>query len=148
MKDCETCGNEIPDLEFQCRFCGSHQQRTRTQGRTAGNVRTVNIEANRPPVDQALERLEAELARARQSGVRVIRLIHGWGSSGTGGKLRDACRALLQRKLGARQVRGVVPGDDYARSTAGGRGLMEKCPSLRDSERSDARNPGITFIEL
>lgn len=148
MKDCETCGNEIPDSEFQCRFCGSHQRLTRTQARSANNVRTVNIEANRPSVDEALERLESELARARQSSVRIIRLIHGWGSSGTGGKLREACRTYLQSKLGARQIKGVVPGDDYSRATVGGRRLMEKCPSLRASERSDAQNPGITFIEL
>jgi len=111
-------------------------------------VRTVNIEANRPSVDEALERLEGELARAKQSGVRVMRLIHGWGSSGTGGKLRDACRAFLQRKLVARQVKSVVAGDNYSRATIGGRSLMERCPSLRECERSDAQNPGITFIEL
>ena len=148
MKDCETCGNEIPDSEFQCRFCGNHQQLPRTQSRAGNGVRTVNIEATRPSVDEALGRLEDELARARQSGVRVMRLIHGWGSSGKGGKLRDACRALLQRKLSARQIKGVVAGDDYSRRSAGGRALMEKCPSLRASERTDAENPGITFIEF
>jgi len=148
MKDCDTCGNEIPDTELQCRFCGTHQRLTRAQVRTGTGVRTVNIEANRPSVDEALERLENELVRARQSGVRVMRLIHGWGSSGTGGKLREACREFLQRQLAARKVKAAVAGDDYYQPTAGGRALMERCPSLRESERSDAQNPGITFVEL
>ena len=60
-------------------------------------VRTINIESGMPTVEEGRGRLERKLDDARQRGVRVVRVIHGWGSSGKGGQLRSACRALLHR---------------------------------------------------
>jgi hypothetical protein len=148
MKECDTCGNEIPDPAVQCQFCGSRQT---SVGRPVGPrepVRTINVEDGMPTVEQALTRLERELFRARQSGVRVVRVIHGWGSSGTGGRLRLACRAFFQRELTAGRLRRVVEGDDYSRAANLGRDLQRRCQDLRDSERTDRHNPGITFVEL
>ena len=148
MKECDTCGNEIPDAAAQCPFCESRQT---SVGRVAGPrepVRTINVEDGMPTVEQALARLERELYRARQSGVRVVRVIHGWGSSGTGGRLRLACRAFFQRELAAGRLRRVVEGDDYSRAASLGRDLQRRCHDLRDSERTDRHNPGITFVEL
>jgi len=81
-------------------------------------------------------------------GVRVLRVIHGWGSSGTGGKLRDACRFFLYQEMKAKRLKGVLPGDDYSRAALAGRALMSRYEELRSSERSDAQNPGITMVEL
>jgi hypothetical protein len=101
-----------------------------------------------PSVEEALARLDGELLRARQSGVRVVRLIHGYGSTGTGGKLRDACRTLLSRQLGKRQIKQFIPGEDYSKAISAGRDLLGRFPELRNSEISDRQNPGITFVEL
>jgi hypothetical protein len=101
-----------------------------------------------PSVENGLARLESDLVRAKQSGVRVVRVIHGWGSTGKGGALRDACRAFLKRKLTARQIANVIHGEDYSRTTNAGRDIMNRCPELRGSERSDSQNPGITLVEL
>ena len=137
----------MPEASMVCRFCGSHQ-RARMGVGPRERLRTVNIEAGMPSVEAGLARLEGDLARARQSGVRVVRVIHGWGSKGTGGALRDACRALLRRKLTARQITNVVHGEDYSRTSNAGRNLLSRCPELRGSERSDSQNPGITFVEF
>jgi hypothetical protein len=147
MKNCGTCGNEIPDISLICRFCGSHQ-RARMNAGPHERLRTVNIEAGMPSVDEGLRRLEGELMRARQSGIRVVRVIHGWGSTGTGGALRDACRAFLKGKLVTRQIANIIHGEDYSRTTNAGRDLMNRCAELRSSERSDNQNPGITFVEF
>jgi len=147
MKNCATCGNEIPDPSLTCHFCGAHQ-RARQHAEPHERLRTVNIEAGMPSVDEGLQRLEGELARARQFGIRVVRVIHGWGSTGTGGSLRDACRASLKRKLAARQIANLVYGEDYSRTTNAGRDLMGRFSELRSSERSDNQNPGITFVEF
>lgn len=147
MKDCEICGNEIAVTAATCPFCGSAQR----AGSVAGprqRMRTINIEAGHPTVEEGLDRLRADLALARAAGVRVARVIHGWGSSGTGGKLRDACRALLRRELGARRLRTVIAGDDYSRGAVAARDLMRRCPELKPGERSDTGNPGITLVEL
>ncbi len=147
-KDCEICGNGIPGESVVCKFCGSPQSARRGPSGPREDVRVINIKEGHPTVDEAMARLEADLLRARQAGVRVVRLIHGWGSGGTGGRIREACRGYLGRQLRSRQIRGFVPGDDYSATTAAGRGLMSRHPDLRKCERSDAGNPGITFVEL
>ncbi|MGD0153443.1 MAG: Smr/MutS family protein [Thermacetogeniaceae bacterium] len=147
MKNCVRCGNEILDIATSCHFCGARQG-TGKQAGPCELVRTVNIEAGMPLVEEGLARLEGELTRARQAGVRVLRVIHGWGSTGTGGALRDACRAFLNRKLYTRQIAAIIYGDDYSPSTDAGHDLMNRCPELRSSMRSDNHNPGITFIVL
>ena len=147
MKDCETCGNEIADAAMLCKFCGSRQHHAPAPAPRNG-LRTVNIEANRPSVAEGVSRLENELLRARHAGIRVVRIIHGWGSTGIGGRLRDACRTYLSRELKARRVKAVIPGDEYSRATHAGRELMRHCHELKAGERADIKNPGITFVEL
>ena len=48
---------------------------------------TINLEAGFPSVDDARRRLVSEMQSARARGVRVIKVVHGWGSSGEGGTL-------------------------------------------------------------
>lgn len=145
---CEVCGNEIPAASKCCDFCGSYQRLGRTFSRRSSPVRNVNLEVGMPPVEEGLERLEKALRRARHEGVRILRVIHGYGSSGSGGKLRKACRALLKQKVGSRQIRGFLPGEDYSRETGAGRALIRRHPSLSRTEHADRGNPGITFVEL
>jgi Smr domain len=146
MKDCETCGNEIPDREMVCRYCNAQQPARATTG-SRGRLRTIDMEADMPLVKEGLARLEKELARAMQAGVAVVRVIHGYGSTGKGGKLRDACRTYLSRMRKSGKIRAFLPGEDYSGTTNSGRNLMSRCPDLRDTERSDRKNPGITFVE-
>jgi hypothetical protein len=147
MKDCDTCGNEIPDLELVCRFCGTRQAAV-VRPLPKERVRTVSVEAGMPSAEAALVRLEGGLARARAAGAKVVRVIHGWGSSGKGGALRDACRRFLAAELKAKRIKSFVPGDGYSRATLAGRDLMGRVPDLKAAERTDRGNPGITMVEL
>ncbi len=40
-------------------------------------MRTINLEASRPTVDEARRRLLAEVHSARAQGVRLLKVIHG-----------------------------------------------------------------------
>ena len=51
----------------------------------AAGMKELNLEVGMPPVDTALRWLEAELHAARKMGRPGLKLIHGYGSSGTGG---------------------------------------------------------------
>jgi hypothetical protein len=148
MRDCEICGNEIPDGARTCPYCDSPQRGGRRPSGPREEVRDINIEVGLPSVEEGLAKLNRELWRAIGDGVRVVRVIHGWGSKGTGGKLRVACRADLRRRMASRQVTSVVPGESYSPSTGIGKELMRRCPSLRGCVRTDAGNPGITFVGL
>ncbi|KUK88837.1 MAG: hypothetical protein XE04_1932 [Marinimicrobia bacterium 46_43] len=74
-----------------------------------------------PTVEEAMIRLERELNFAKSAGVLLIRIIHGYGSSGVGGDIRNACLRFLKK---------------------------EKEPQLKQSHKTDRKNPGITFVEL
>ena len=100
------------------------------------------------PTGFPIEPLPRRACARPSDGVGVVRVIHGWGSSGRGGRLCDACRAFLERERQAGRVKAVLPGDGYSRMTVAARDLLARCPSLRTSERADALNPGITFVEL
>lgn len=149
MKTCGTCGEEIAPQSTVCPYCET-PQRPDPDARVDGPpVRDLNLEAGLPTVEEALRRLEAQLDRARADGVRVVRVIHGWGSrQGGGGKIRAAARQWLQRQLESRRLRSVFPGDHFTHTRPEGRDFIRRHPALRASERTDRENPGITFVEL
>ena len=65
----------------------------------------VNLEQGHPTVDTAMKYLEHGLARAKSYGYPVIKLIHGYGSSGSGGKIRTAVQRELSRHKSAGKIR-------------------------------------------
>jgi hypothetical protein len=112
-KDCEVCGNPIPAQAFTCRFCDTSQS-VENFPKMRERVIRSNLEAGLPTVEQALERLERDLREARACEAKVVRLIHGYGSSGRGGKIRDSVRRELGRKLARGEVKNVTLGENYS----------------------------------
>ena len=53
----------------------------------AASLMTINLEEGMPTVAQAQTRLIGELGRSRAAGAKAVKLIHGYGSTGVGGKL-------------------------------------------------------------
>jgi Smr domain len=107
----------------------------------------MRLRAGLPTVAQALERLERDLREARACEAKVVRVIHGYGSSGRGGKIRDAVRRELGRKLARGEVKDVTPGENYSSTTNSGRDLLSRFKELKTTERSDSLNPGLTIVE-
>ena len=99
-------------------------------------------------MEQALARLERDLREAQACGAKVVRFIHGYGSSGRGGKIRDAVRRELGRKLARGEVKTVIPGENYSSTTNSGRDLLSRFKELKTTERSDSLNPGLTIVEI
>ena len=99
-------------------------------------------------MEQALERLERDLREARACEAKVVRVIHGYGSSGRGGKIRDAVRRELGRKLARGEVKTVIPGENYSSTTNSGSDLLSRFKELKTTERSDNSNPGLTIVEI
>lgn len=146
---CDVCGNEIAASSRRCPFCGSHQQqRRKAHRRCSSPVRNVNLEEGMPAVEEGMERLERALLSAGHEGVQLLRIIHGYGSTGSGGKLKKACRALLKQKAALKQIRAFLPGENYSNSTNAGKALIRRHPSLNNTEYMDRGNAGITFVEL
>ena len=61
-------------------------------------MEVVNLKGDRPTVEEARQRLREVIDAALVSGIEILKIVHGYGSSGTGGAIRDAVRASLRRR--------------------------------------------------
>jgi hypothetical protein len=171
MRACSICGNEIPERVRTCPFCEQPQQQqpgrsghvgggsatsrtgrssrsTRGSGSPRGGVPMINVKVGMPTVAAALQHLQNGLQTQRMVGVRVVRVVHGWGSTGHGGAIGQAVRRELAALHERGSVRSFVAGEDYSELDEAGRGLLERHPSLRSTLGADRLNRGITIVEL
>jgi len=111
-------------------------------------LRALDIKAGMPSVDEARRILLESLQTAKAGGVRVMKVIHGHGSTGVGGKLRGALRRslTLRKKEGA--IKGFIQGEEWGLFNEEARALCDRFPSLRDDPDYNRENPGITIVEL
>ena len=77
-------------------------------------MREVNLELGMPTVQTALSQLTMELRRTRSMGCTALKIIHGYGSSGKGGKIRVQARSRLAKMKGAGEIRDVIPGEEFS----------------------------------
>lgn len=112
------------------------------------SVRTINLKAGFPSVDDARRRLLAEMEAARRSGASVLKVIHGWGSGGEGGKLGPAIRKSLRLRVKEGKAVLVVPGERFSSDTNEGRELVQRHPALRSDTDFNRANPGVTLVQL
>jgi DNA-nicking Smr family endonuclease len=71
-------------------------------------MKTVNLKEGMPLVHEALSRLDQELAVARREGYGMVKLIHGYGSSGLGGEIRSAVQKRLREMSDRDQIRSFM----------------------------------------
>jgi hypothetical protein len=109
---------------------------------------TANLEMGRPTVEAALKHLSFEIRHARSTGCTVLKLIHGYGSSGTGGKIRIATRKKLTDMAGKGQIKAVIPGEDFSIFNENTRQAFLVCGDLRKDSDLERRNQGITLVLL
>lgn len=145
---CPVCGNETVPDEPSCRFCGTSLGTAQAAADGSTLHRVINIERGRPLVETALRIMENELARARMERVLVVTLIHGYGSSGKGGRIRTECRKVLDHLQASKKIKEVVAGEDFRKRTGPGKSLLNRFPELAKVCRSDFSNPGITIVVI
>jgi hypothetical protein len=101
-----------------------------------------------PTASEALQHLERELARSRQAGSTLIKLIHGYGSSGAGGEIRIATQKRLVEMAGRGEIRGCIFGENWAKSDEQAWALIKVRPELKQDPDLGNKNPGITIVVL
>jgi hypothetical protein len=114
----------------------------------AKRVMEVNIKAGMPSRGDAQERLIARIGEAQRSGTAVLKIIHGYGSKGTGGKLRIALRKTLERLIAEGRLRRVIPGESWDIFDEATQSLLGRYAELSGDPDLGKQNPGITIVEL
>jgi hypothetical protein len=116
--------------------------------RTKSQVLIANLERGRPTVNEALLRLDFELANARRAGASAVKIIHGYGSTGAGGVLREAVQAALQRLAAEQRIRGFVAGEDWRISNETAWEIQKSVPELKHDRDLGRLNRGISLVLL
>jgi len=145
---CLVCGNETETDGPCCRFCGADLQMSSAVSQKKVMHRIVNIEQGRPVVETALRKLDHELVLAKSDHVLVLTLIHGYGSSGKGGKIRIQCRKVLDHLVQQKEIHSVIAGEAFKKRAGAGKALLKQYPTLEQICSTDFNNPGITIVIL
>ena len=111
-------------------------------------LRTFNVEGGPTTLDEARQLVAAEIKLAKREGAKVLKVIHGYGSSGEGGVL---CVGL-RKSFGLRKKEGVIKdfiaGEDFSIFNDAVLALLEAVPGIRGDPDLGATNEGVTLIWL
>ena len=99
-----------------------------------------------PLVREALQRLDRELASARQEKAPLLKLVHGYGSKGTGGDIRIEVQKRLLEMAQNGQIRGCIFGENWSKSDDTAWKLLQSHPELKSDSDLGRRNRGITIV--
>jgi hypothetical protein len=111
-------------------------------------MKTVVVKEGMPSVEQARARLQTELGIARQSGVKVLKLVHGYGSSGVGGDLRIALQSTLRRMAQQHEIGDCIYGENWRTSDQRSWELLKRMPELKNDTDLGKGNKGMTIVVL
>ncbi|MGE0405663.1 MAG: Smr/MutS family protein [Candidatus Korobacteraceae bacterium] len=110
--------------------------------------KAVNLEDGMPAVPAAMARLEDALRAARREKCVALKIIHGYGSSGVGGTLRQRLQAELAQRVAGGEIRAFIAGEDWRVSNQDAWNLVNACPELRKDADLGRGNRGISIVVL
>ena len=130
MGDCQHCGTPImPTL--------------------LSDTIEINIKHGGPSAEEALDRLTHQLRRASEVGFKVILLIHGYGSSGEGGRIKKVVHEALENNYFSDRVDEYYYGESVADGSEQYHALLRRRPSLkRHLQLFKQGNAGMTVLLL
>ena len=101
-----------------------------------------------PSSEEAILRMRSLIQTARCDRVGVVRLIHGYGSTGKGGRIRVAVLSELRQMKSRRLIRDYVPGEDFGPFSETARGMVSLYPALARDRDYGMGNSGVTIVIL
>src|SRR5450756_1964034 len=115
---------------------------------TKPSMEEIDIEYGMPTVDVAMPLLSARLRSLKKSGVKAVKIIHGYGSTGKGGRLRKATIKLLEDSKTNGLIREFVVGEQWSKFEVRTLTLIDRMPQLYKDQDLERHNRGITIAFL
>ncbi len=111
-------------------------------------IKTIVIKEGMPSIDEARKKLISEIEIARNAGVRILKIVHGYGSSGIGGALKLAIRKSLNYRKKDGQVENIIYGERFNRNNEDIKPTMKRYPVLSSDSDYNRNNEGVTIAIL
>jgi hypothetical protein len=113
-----------------------------------GHLKEVNIKADMPTADDAIKRITYHLRNCKPLGVGALKIIHGYGSTGAGGKIKVEARRYLGEQKRKGLIRDFIPGEDFSIFNDATLKAFQSCSDLRRDPDIERHNNGITIVIL
>lgn len=144
---CLECGNPLRALDKVCPFCGSPNKPALSK-KEAG-IYTINLEITLPTVEQAIYQFDQSLDNLSGTAIAIVKVIHGYGSSGKGGRIKEAIRQELLYQRRNHIIDSYYAGEDLLPGKEIYQELLRHQPQIKNILTKDIfGNPGITLIIL
>lgn len=109
-------------------------------------IKTVNLERGMPSLEFAKIQLRQTLTASRANRVGVLKLIHGYGSSGRGGVIRTEVRRTLRQMVQQGELTSYIPGEDFSPFDSATQQALRTHPELARDRDYCKTNHGITIV--
>jgi hypothetical protein len=140
---CPECGNPRALLDC-CPYCGSA-----VPPLLSSDTIELNIKSDNPSVEEALDRLTEKIRAFQKLGIKTIVLIHGYGSSGEGGRIKRAIHDALENNRYADRVEEYYFGENVPFGSLAYNALMKQRSGLKHYLRHfKGGNAGMTVLLL
>ena len=123
-------------------------QRKRRKTAAGKAIPRLDLEDGMPLVEEAVSRMNMGLQELRVNREKIVKLIHGYGSTGTGGKIRTGVRGELAGMKRKKLIRDYIPGEDFGPLDAASRKLAESSTAITRDPDWGRMNHGITIVIL
>ena len=141
--ECPECGNPRGMLG-ECRQCGSEDLPI-----PHSDTMVMNLKFDSPSAEEALDRLTIGLRRASEVGIKAMILIHGYGASGEGGKIKWAVHDALDNNYYSDRVDEYYFGEQTAFGSEAYHALLRRRPGLKAYlKHFKEGNAGMTVLLL
>jgi hypothetical protein len=111
-------------------------------------TRTFNVEATLPTVEEARRLVMEAIKQAKRERVKVLKVIHGYGSTGKGGALSTGLRKSFRLRKKEGVVKEYIAGEDFSIFNNIVLELLEAVPELRGDPDLNATNEGVSILWL
>ncbi|HLY98211.1 MAG TPA: Smr/MutS family protein [Candidatus Angelobacter sp.] len=111
-------------------------------------LRVIDLEVGMPRVEEARLRMQHELHVAREQGCKAVKLVHGYGSSGVGGRLRDELQKDLFRLAHEGSVHAIITGENWRISDETTWEWLKRFPEWKQDSDLGRGNKGISIVVL
>ena len=108
--------------------------------------REINLEIGMPTVDIAERRLLKEIETAKIYKTGVMKIIHGYGSTGKGGKIKTRTIKVLREQKEKGKIKSFIKGEKFSLFDEESRNALLICPSLAKDNDLGNCNPGMTLV--
>jgi hypothetical protein len=108
-------------------------------------VKEINLEYGSPTAEAAVRNMVSQLGTCKGQGCKAVILVHGYGSSGTGGKIRIEVRDKLKEPCMSGIIRNYCGGEQWFERK---REFLDICQQLSDYQRKIDGNQGVTVVLL